>query len=308
MAATKITVVLTVRFNLTSHTHSSTSLKHTLNHQWFKGEIEGLIRLFNTHTDRSLCLRAPSIASFWPSELAGNSTPSFQLKLGNTIERVRNCSLNDKPTAMESRAAIQPLSCDAGFTSTHTEVENDPSSSWLDLIDWTSLNPDVWVDGDVDSIFNKATTDDSDFHGFDGQLIEARAISTNSQHHPAPAQEDSNSDVPSMEKTNSELLYCPKTCFDSELSDDGRLEDAVRPGRTRKQTLDMYLSSGCPAPGPSPAPRRKGRLSDLVRTGMQELKHANGACWRCKILRKKVSPEPRMELGNLVTILTRTQV
>lgn len=42
---------------------------------------------------------------------------------------------------------------------------------------------------------------------------------------------------------------------------------------------------------PPSVPRRRGRLSDVVRKGIEELVKSGGACWRCKILRKKVRIE-----------------
>ncbi|KAI7777892.1 hypothetical protein LA080_002944 [Diaporthe eres] len=57
------------------------------------------------------------------------------------------------------------------------EADQDLSSSWLDLVDWTLLDADNWVDGDFGGTSNEVLTDDFDFPGFDGQLFEAKATS-----------------------------------------------------------------------------------------------------------------------------------
>lgn len=169
------------------------------------------------------------------------------------------------------------------------EAEQDSSSSWLDLVDWTLLNTDVCVDGNFCSISNGNFTDKYDFQGFDGQLVEGETTSTGSQYHSAFDQGNPESGVRSTEWTKSGLLDCPDSTSDKEVSEGGGLQESRRPERGRSKGVEILPSGRCPAPCPSPSPRRKGRLSDLVRKGMEELKHAKGACWRCKILRKKVS-------------------
>lgn len=78
--------------------------------------------------------------------------------------------------------------------------------------------------------------------------------------------------------------------------------------RSRTSVLSRSSSISGPVSLPSPSPRRTGRLSDIVRKGMEELKHAKGACWRCKILRKKVSINSNSSshsTGALLTIVVR---
>lgn len=171
------------------------------------------------------------------------------------------------------------------------EAEQDSSSSWLDMVDWTLLDADVWVDGNFGSISNENFTDNYDFQRFDGQLIEGKATSTSPQYHSAFDQGNQESGARSTEWTEPGLLDCPDSTSNYEVSKGGGLQEAWRPERGRSQAVEILPTGRCPAPCPSPSPRRKGRLSDLVRKGMEELKHARGACWRCKILRKKVSHE-----------------
>lgn len=192
---------------------------------------------------------------------------------------------------MDPRTGISPESCDTGLETGKMEAEKHSSSSWLDLVDWTLLDADVWVDGNFGSISNQDTTDDYDFQGFDGQLCETKTTSKSPQHHSASDQENPESGDRSMKWTESGLLGCPDSISDNEVSEGGRPHEACHLVRGRSQHTEVLLPGGRPAPCPSPSPRRKGRLSDLVRKGMKELKHAKGACWRCKILRKKVSHE-----------------
>lgn len=168
------------------------------------------------------------------------------------------------------------------------EAEQD-SSSWLDLVDWTLLDADVSVGGNFGSISNGDITDKYDFQGFDGQNFEGKA--TNSQYHFTFDQGNPESGARSTEWTQSRLLDCSESTSDNKISKGGGIQEAQRPERGRSQAVKILPTGRCPAPCPSPAPRRKGRLSDLVRKGMEELKHAKGACWRCKILRKKVGLE-----------------
>lgn len=171
------------------------------------------------------------------------------------------------------------------------EAEQDSSSSWLDRVDWTLLDADVRVDGNFGSISNEDFTDNYDFQGFDGQLVEGRATRTSSQYHPATDQGNPEPGARSTEKAESGLLDFSESTSENEVSKGGGLQEAGRPDRGRSQAVEILPTGIYPAPRPSPSPRRKGRLSDLVRKGMEELKHAKGACWRCKILRKKVSHE-----------------
>lgn len=192
---------------------------------------------------------------------------------------------------MDSPAPIPRLCFDEGLESVEPIAEQDSSSSWLDLIDWTSLDPDFWVNGESGSTSNEATTNGFHFQEFDGQLFEAETIDTTLQYHPTSPRENPDQNVPN---TKSGLSDSPQPLLEIGISEDDRLEDVPRPGRGRKQ---IHLSGARRDPCPSPS-RRKGPLSDLVRKGMEELKHAKGACWRCKILRKKVSPESEMNPAN----------
>lgn len=189
---------------------------------------------------------------------------------------------------MDSQTAIPSSSCDTGVGSTQTEADQDLSPSWLDLVDWTLLDADTWVDGDFGGTSNEVLTNDFDFPGFDGQLFEAKATSMSSKHYAASTQETPELAAHSTQRTESGFLDCPDSISDNEVSGP---PEAWHPGRGRSQRPEILLSGGRPALCPSPSPRRTGRLSDLVRKGMKELKHAKGACWRCKILRKKVSYE-----------------
>lgn len=212
----------------------------------------------------------------------------FRLFSWDRDQKCRYCFLGHISVAMDSRNAIASEFCDTELGPSQLEAEQNSSSSWLDLVDWTLLDADIWVDGNFGSISNGDFTEDYDFQGFDGQLVEAKATSTSSQHHSVFDQGNPGSGARSMEVTEFGLLDCPDSKSDNEVSEGGRVQESSYPGRGRSQRPELLLSGRSPAPRPSPSPRRRGRLSDLVRKGMEELKHAKGACWRCKILRKKV--------------------
>lgn len=193
---------------------------------------------------------------------------------------------------MDSWAPKPSLSSDSGLGSAQTEAEQDPSSSWLDLVDWTLLDADVLAGGDIESICNEYYPDTYEFQGFEGQFLKADDTSIIPQYHSTPALEhsSSDSDARTNEKVNVEPGCSTSSLdLDNRLAKDDRSEEAWWPGRGRNKPLEVSAPGGRSAAHPSPSPRRNGRLSDLVRRGMEELKHAKGACWRCKILRKKVS-------------------
>lgn len=192
--------------------------------------------------------------------------------------------------AMDSRPPLPSSSCDAGLGAAQTEAEQDPSLSWLDLVDWTLLDADGLVGRDFESIKNGDNPENYEFHGFDGRFLEGDRAGIIQQHHSTRASEHSDSDARINEEVNVEPGWFDSSLdLDNKVSNDDRSGEAWWPGRGRNKTLGVSAPSGRSAAYPSPSPRRKGRLSDLVRRGMEELKHAKGACWRCKILRKKVS-------------------
>lgn len=201
-------------------------------------------------------------------------------------------------------------SSQAGFEPNQV-VEQDASFAWLDLIDWTLLDAGVWVDGDTDSFYNGDLTEDHVFQSFDGQFVEGKETGKGPQYNSTPAQGHPDPIAPGTEKTRPGLRDRRDLSSEHEALKNDRPEEAWRPERGRKQPLDIGYQSGRCAAHPSPSPRRKGRLSDLVRRGMEELKHAKGACWRCKILRKKVSSaftQAIIKSWNLKNLLTQVPV
>lgn len=185
------------------------------------------------------------------------------------------------------------MSGDSGLNYSQNEEQDDQgsSSAWLDFVDWSLMDSDIWNDGaqpstDItDFNFDDFDFDDFDFQCFGDQFVGKNATSTSPQLTP---QEQSDTSMTGMDRDKPGPPDSPSAPIMDQKIANKRLEKLRSLERGRAEVLEIPGAES-PASRASPSPRRRGRLSDVVRRGIEELKHAKGACWRCKILRKKVS-------------------
>ncbi|KAI3391833.1 hypothetical protein diail_6710 [Diaporthe ilicicola] len=186
---------------------------------------------------------------------------------------------------MDSWAAEPSVSGDSVLEPSRNEVDQDSSSAWLDFVDWTLSDSDTWNDGtQPNTSAGDFAFDDFDFQGFGDQFVGENTTSTSSHF---VAREQSDTFVSSLDETRPGPPDSPSSPIMDQKIVNRRLEEIRGFERARAEIIEIPSDAERSASRSSPS-RRKGRLSDLVKKGIEELKNAKGACWRCKILRKKL--------------------
>lgn len=172
---------------------------------------------------------------------------------------------------MDSNDPIPPSSDLAAF-------EQPQSDADLDLFDWnlwsTKVSSPGVHAGQNDHSFDPTAFEDFDFSFRDIDVVPASEIITQEP-----------------ESHRGESIATQTFQSVDLLSQDGT--DVEAPGGhcvsiTGSQQSFSSIGTTHTPPLSGSAPRRRGRLSDVVKRGIEELIKAGGACWRCKILRKKV--------------------
>lgn len=176
---------------------------------------------------------------------------------------------------MDSNDAFPPSSGLAEFEQSQCDADETYSPNYLDLFDWNLWSANISSvsvhEEQNNDIFDPATLGDIDlsFRDFDG-------------HAPETTQE------PEILGGGSTSIHThPKVDFPLGVNS----EASWKAGPSTTRSPKVFNSPGeretTPIQPSSPS-KKRGRLSDMVRTGIEELIGAGGACWRCKILRKKV--------------------
>lgn len=190
---------------------------------------------------------------------------------------------------MDSWDSVPSFSFELDSDSNNQGLNQESSSAWLEFVDWPLSNSGTWVEGTQHSTSTEGVTlEVVDFQGFEDQNVEVDITNESFQCQSVPGEGQPDTDESILEQTWPGHLDTPDAPLTNQIKEErNRQELQSRFWRTI-ETLRNLEDEG-PAPRPSPSPRRNGRLSNFVRRGMEELKHAKGACWRCKILRKRVS-------------------